>query len=199
MIYFIQGQTTRAIKIGKANDPAARLKGLQTGMPETLALLGTVPGHYEEERLLHGQFERFHLRGEWFHGEPELFRMIMALAAREGTPSTLWDECRRRDGCRIGLPNKLCSLRGDDRAFRVYHTDWNADSEIVVSLYPEHEYRPKERWKKRDGLLRIGSDYLGTDYPPGFMPAVSPRECVLLEQWPITCCEPGEFSERFRP
>jgi hypothetical protein len=69
MIYFIQNETAKAIKIGWSDDPAKRLVSLQTATPDRLALVATMDGGYEQERILHERYEDFRLTGEWFSSE----------------------------------------------------------------------------------------------------------------------------------
>ena len=69
MIYFIQAERSKAIKIGKANDPHQRLAAFRTSSPEPLKLLGTIPGDLKEEAELHQRFSKHRLLGEWFEGE----------------------------------------------------------------------------------------------------------------------------------
>lgn len=76
MIYFIYCAAQRAIKIGVADDPAARLQSLQTGCPDRLTLLVVIPGGRPEEAALHGRFKDIRLRGEWFRESPELMEEI---------------------------------------------------------------------------------------------------------------------------
>jgi hypothetical protein len=66
VIYFIRCHATGHTKIGKADDPRARLRGLQTGSPSRLDLVGTLPGDRSEEARLHRLFDARRVRGEWF-------------------------------------------------------------------------------------------------------------------------------------
>lgn len=77
-VYFIQGESTKLIKIGKANDPIERLKGLQTGSPDKLVLLGVIPctSVQVQEVALHEDFQAFKVHGEWFSPSPELLEYI---------------------------------------------------------------------------------------------------------------------------
>jgi len=73
-IYFIQAfgqKELLRIKIGKATDPEARLRQLQTGSPVKLKMLGTVKCRDDSharsiEKLAHNIFYRQRKRGEWF-------------------------------------------------------------------------------------------------------------------------------------
>jgi hypothetical protein len=54
-------------KIGFTSGSAdARIKSLQTGNPEMITLVGTIPGSPAEESNLHVKFHRKRVRGEWF-------------------------------------------------------------------------------------------------------------------------------------
>lgn len=78
MIYFIQDDSTLAIKIGFTDgDPELRLKSLQTGSAGGFHLLATVPGGQADERSLHERFAAARVRGEWFQPSPELLAHIL--------------------------------------------------------------------------------------------------------------------------
>lgn len=68
--YLIQGQSGGCIKIGKTRQAVQeRIKGNQTGNPDTLVLLGItdIP-----EALVHAAFAASRVRGEWFADSDEL-------------------------------------------------------------------------------------------------------------------------------
>lgn len=77
-VYFIEAVGLERIKIGKANNPEARLAGLQTGSPVPLRLLGKIPGGHALEKKLHGEFASLWMDGEWFHATKELRNYIHA-------------------------------------------------------------------------------------------------------------------------
>lgn len=62
--YFIQGQVTEKIKIGKSFDPKKRLSDLQVGSPDNLVLLAVLEG--DHEKRLHERFKSTHSHGEWY-------------------------------------------------------------------------------------------------------------------------------------
>lgn len=85
MIYFVQGEKTKLIKIGITNDgrhfcPHVRLSGLQSGSPDKLKLLGVIyiepkkswtsklcrQKDVELEQAIHSKFIIQHVHGEWF-------------------------------------------------------------------------------------------------------------------------------------
>lgn len=65
-VYLIRAGGTEFVKIGKADDPIARVRGLQCGHYETLHLLKTWPGGLAEEAAMHSAFADFQIRNEWF-------------------------------------------------------------------------------------------------------------------------------------
>jgi hypothetical protein len=69
------------VKIGKANDPEARIAELQTGCPEKLKLIAVLKcksrKHAEfMEQQAHRTFRKYRSRGEWFHYAPEIREFI---------------------------------------------------------------------------------------------------------------------------
>ena len=77
VIYFIKSRSMNAIKIGYTSGSAhKRLEALQTGCPDRLDLLGTMPGGMADEKATHYRFKDLHIRGEWFTSAPELTTFI---------------------------------------------------------------------------------------------------------------------------
>jgi len=77
MIYFIQGEVTRLVKIGYTSKFIHnRMPNLQTGSPDRLVFLGGIPGTVGEEQLLHERFEKCHSHGEWFDPVDHLMKFI---------------------------------------------------------------------------------------------------------------------------
>lgn len=84
-VYFVQRGHGGAIKIGSADNVAARIRALQTGSDCQLTLLHEcleAPGL--TERALHTKFKHLRLAGEWFKGEPALLAFIDSLQADHG-------------------------------------------------------------------------------------------------------------------
>lgn len=79
-IYFVQSEHGGEIKIGRADDVAKRLVGLQTSRPDKLVLLASVKGSIQQERELHERFARHRVKGEWFSPVPELLQLIKSVA-----------------------------------------------------------------------------------------------------------------------
>ena len=66
MVYFIQHNTTKHIKIGCSETLKNRLSQLQVGNSGKLRIVATCEGSFEEEKMLHKEFKEYKLRGEWF-------------------------------------------------------------------------------------------------------------------------------------
>lgn len=67
-VYIIQGDEGTPVKIGRAIDVRARLKGLQTGNPQELRVLAATPGAAYDEAEFHRHLKFSRVRGEWFEG-----------------------------------------------------------------------------------------------------------------------------------
>ncbi len=76
MIYFIQNEVTKNIKIGKSNNPLKRLSSLMTGSAESLILLRVIDGDRAEEKKLHEMFSDYRIRGEWFRDNEQITNFI---------------------------------------------------------------------------------------------------------------------------
>lgn len=66
VVYFIQYGAGGPIKIGVAGNISRRVAALQTGSPEPLVVLATMPGGKSEEARLHHLLRQDRHRGEWF-------------------------------------------------------------------------------------------------------------------------------------
>jgi hypothetical protein len=90
VIYFIQAEESKRIKIGYTNETAysarknvakRRLNVLQVGSPEVLDLLSSIDGTQEDEQELHAQFAPYRIHGEWFRCEGCLKDFVAQLQA----------------------------------------------------------------------------------------------------------------------
>jgi len=76
--YFVQGETTKNIKIGKTKDGLPdRLKDLQGSSPDRLVCLTTVFGDREDS--YHVRFNHLWSHGEWFKPGQDLLDFIASL------------------------------------------------------------------------------------------------------------------------
>ena len=78
-VYFIQAGKGGPIKIGIAEKPRQRLKGLQTSHHEELRLLATTHGGADQEAAYHKQFGEWRLKGEWFEPASPILAEIARL------------------------------------------------------------------------------------------------------------------------
>lgn len=81
-VYFVQGMSGGAIKIGYSTDPEVRLKTLQTSYPDILKVLCLIPGNANTESKYHKAFEHLKLNGEWYKPDKEIFDEIEKLKAK---------------------------------------------------------------------------------------------------------------------
>lgn len=75
-LYMIQCKTTGAVKVGRSNDPSARLAQLQTGCPTELHIWWQIQGGAFLERLFHELFADEKIRGEWYPKDSTAERTI---------------------------------------------------------------------------------------------------------------------------
>lgn len=82
-LYLVSCADLRAVKIGIAMHPFARMHQLQSACPAKLEMLSYAPscwaGAKLEERTLHNLFCDLRLLGEWFKHEGELLRRSSGL------------------------------------------------------------------------------------------------------------------------
>ena len=78
-VYLLRSGT--AFKIGKSNNPEARLKTLLTGSPTDIAIVVVlhVDNMHKVEAFLHQRFAAQRLRGEWFSLTPDDVFFIQSL------------------------------------------------------------------------------------------------------------------------
>lgn len=82
IIYFIQNHNTKFIKIGTTNDFKKRLDKFKTYNPEPLIVLGTIPGSYKLEKLIHNLFIKYKFNREWFYNNPQLIEFINEIKSK---------------------------------------------------------------------------------------------------------------------
>lgn len=94
VVYFIEAEQTRLIKIGYARELRTRFTGLTTANSEPLRLLARAPGARKREQELHAQFISTRCHGEWFK-QSDALRMFIAEQRRiYGLPSWYQVESR---------------------------------------------------------------------------------------------------------
>jgi hypothetical protein len=94
-VYFIEGEESRRIKIGfTAGRAEDRLRALQTGSPERLKLVATLPGSKLLEGQLHDRFAEDRCGGEWFRRSAALSGFIYGVEVSR-TQWRLWRETKK--------------------------------------------------------------------------------------------------------
>jgi len=208
MIYFIQAEDSRCIKIGfTVGSVRARFASLQTGNHERLKLLAAAPGDRATEMFLHRQFASLRVRhdGEWFRESPALLAEIRRIAGGRAPSEQIynvWAKVERRDGCRHGLKG-LRMRHKSGREFVCQGTYWgkgrmlwlvHEDRDKLARADIERESGRRLGWGTSGHIEAMQSyDELGivcmADVPlrpaPGYYLA---SECCLLEDWPESCC-----------
>lgn len=111
MIYFIQAEDSKAIKIGIADNPQRRLAALATGSAEPLTLLGVQHGVKADEIDLHRRFRSLRLKGEWFQPGQDLLDYINQYAFPYTAEELFWAEL-------VTLEPRLATLLARARAIK---------------------------------------------------------------------------------
>lgn len=138
MIYFIQRVPDGPIKIGRAVNPEARLRTLQTGNPEPLGILLTVPGGKAREAEVHAALVESHISGEWYRPTQEVFACIERLREPEFEVRGLkaYAVLRRRDASSPTTSCPFCGephRHGEDDGHRSAHCVRVVNAEITTS------------------------------------------------------------------
>jgi hypothetical protein len=78
MIYFIQGEITRRIKIGYTACEIFedRFQPMKSSSPDQLRFIGGMIGDRRREKEIHNLFYGCHSHGEWFDESQELYDFI---------------------------------------------------------------------------------------------------------------------------
>lgn len=81
-VYLIRNAQANRLKIGYSNNPASRLRTLQTGSADYLELIRFVPGTLNDEKNLHTRFEHLRVHHEWFQDSPAIHHYFTGTAPR---------------------------------------------------------------------------------------------------------------------
>lgn len=108
-VYMIRCGEAGPVKIGKADDPQSRLRDLQTGHHEELAIIRVLDGGEAEEKHLHTHFAEFRIRGEWFQFSDEMLTVSVAemVAGEEAKATTALQRAIDAAGGQSQLASKL--------------------------------------------------------------------------------------------
>lgn len=133
------------IKIGCSAKPISRLKVLASWSPFELEFIGTVPGSFAEEGLLHSRFSHLHTRKEWFMTSPTLRETIEAILAGKSV----------KDACaalpeRTPIRNQKRPVPTDDRKLFLYY-----GHRIRAALKMLWRKNPGGNWRKPADIVEI--------------------------------------------
>jgi hypothetical protein len=105
-LYFIKMEGSRPVKIGRANQPAARLAALQVASPYLLKLLGFLPDCGAHEYDFHHYLRDHRMLGEWFKWSRMVERTVKIALAGEDWRSLIKEPERSMegDGWWVGSP-----------------------------------------------------------------------------------------------
>lgn len=92
-LYVIHAASTGYYKVGKANVPLDRVRGLQTGNPFQLTIVHSVPGEAPDEAMrlearVHEILDPYHHRGEWFSCTLDQIKAAIEQAKTEAVAQT---------------------------------------------------------------------------------------------------------------
>jgi len=111
MIYFFIEDSNEKVKIGRAKDIERRRKGLQTGNPRKLLLLGWIRTEDGDdvrlEKRLHQEFSHHRASGEWFDLDPADVLPILERFGIDGFVGTTGDSFEVTGYDRDGIPEYL--------------------------------------------------------------------------------------------
>jgi Meiotically Up-regulated Gene 113 (MUG113) protein len=193
VIYFVHDSVSAAVKIGHAADAGKRLLGLQTGNPNELVLLGTLPGDRPQERQLHQRFAEHHRRGEWFHAPEAVLATIRRMLLTGGYAQTVGAEVRRRNWCRHGLRDVPVVILGEPQTpLVVSGSHWNARRDLLLDLWPpgSREVVRNAQPRGQPGALTwTAAELLRAEIvdPPGTVLDVPADRVVLMGHWESPC------------
>ena len=79
MIYAMAIEGLHYIKFGKAKNPLARGRVLQTGCPGKLRVIAAVPWDDSDEGKIHTALAKSKLHGEWFYGDERTVSLVQIM------------------------------------------------------------------------------------------------------------------------
>jgi len=100
MVYFVQGEKTGLIKIGKSSNFTRRLANLRNGGPDRLTCLAVIVRAYDDT-VYHDRFSNDRVHGEWFKPSEKLMNFINALPTTKYTGMTHGSRSKRFDDAEL--------------------------------------------------------------------------------------------------
>jgi hypothetical protein len=154
MVYFVQGEKTGLIKIGKSSNFTRRLANLRNGGPDRLTCLAVIVRAYDDT-VYHDRFSNDRVHGEWFKPSEKLMNFINALPTTKYTGMTHGSRSKRFDDAE--LQDQFSIVRPEPSV------------EVLLPLLdlfmPEHGLTPKQKtciltyFETRDPDAAIQSAY----------------------------------------
>lgn len=82
-LYAMLDGAGKAVKIGVAGNPVARMRNAQVANPRQLTLVAAFPATYGIERYFHEYLSDWRIRGEWFSLSTEVLAVLSLIASCE--------------------------------------------------------------------------------------------------------------------
>lgn len=79
MVYFILNKDLNHVKIGYSKNPSLRIKTLQTASSHKLEIIAVLKGTIKEEKFLQKNFNKYHIKNEWFEYNYDIKEFIKYL------------------------------------------------------------------------------------------------------------------------
>lgn len=92
VVYFIRAGQRGPIKIGFTRNIERRIRQLQSGSPQPLRVLGTLPGDRATESMLQALHREQRIRGDWFRPSGDLLAVARGDLTSIGSIANLIDK-----------------------------------------------------------------------------------------------------------
>ena len=104
-VYLLWENGTNGFKIGHSRIPDRRSKGLNTGNPRDLNIIGIISTDniIAKEKEFHRKFAEYRSRGEWFHFPPDVIGIVLGMFDSE-----LLEQLKRSETLTNGSPTIKC-------------------------------------------------------------------------------------------
>jgi hypothetical protein len=145
LVYIIRAEESRRVKIGyTSTEPIRRLAALQTGSPDRLSIVATVPGSMRLERSIHETLRASRSHGEWFSDTEEVRKFVDEVCALY----PMWHETKRR---RIRRSPAWATLPGDPAITQPKQRRASRATSIVRASVTLHGNQWRARCRLPDG------------------------------------------------
>ena len=165
-VYFIQGQSTRLVKIGiTRGNVYKRLATIQNSSPDKLKLLKAAKGDIGYERQLHKQFASVHSHGEWFYPSRGLMTFIQSLDGVK-TKKTRKNKSNKRENAYIALREQRKErVRIAQEMYDNGLTKAEITEKLEVSLYTVTRYLASTKRTEKERRIRIANEMYMNEAP----------------------------------